>query len=184
MPPSYSSWRPNKAPRISFKLHHYLSRYKCRINSDCLFLVPCCAHYKVRIYFCQVSIECGQMWSATKTSKLLRCRRNLLHVVSVPISKLAIGLILPLAKRKSHLNPWQDGVDIWGLWLEMGFWARGNDGMWVDLNCISYFAFWAVDANMRCGWTCEDLRPRLIGANLSFSPSTPCNLVSHFTLGF
>ena len=58
--PSYSSWRPNKAPRISFKLHHYLSRYKCRINS-CLFLVPCCAHYKDRIYFCQVSIECGQM---------------------------------------------------------------------------------------------------------------------------
>ena len=41
MPPSYSSWRPNKAPRISFKLHHYLSRYKCRINSSCLFLVPC-----------------------------------------------------------------------------------------------------------------------------------------------
>ena len=61
MPPSYSSWRPNKAPRISFKLHHYLSRYNCRINSDCLFLVPCCAHYKDRIYFCQVSIECGQM---------------------------------------------------------------------------------------------------------------------------
>ena len=61
MPPSNSSWRPNKAPRISFKLHHYLSRYKCRINSSCLFLVPCCAHYKDRIYFCQVSIECGQM---------------------------------------------------------------------------------------------------------------------------
>ena len=100
MPPSNSSWRPNKAPRISFKLHHYLSRYKCRINSSCLFLVPCWAHYKYRIYFCQVSIECGQMWSATKTSKLLRCRRNLLHAVSSPISKLTIGLILPLAKGK------------------------------------------------------------------------------------
>ena len=100
MPPSYSSWRPNKAPRISFKLHHYLSRYNCWINSDCLFLVPCCAHYKDRIYFCQVSIECGQMWSAPKTSKLLRCRRNLLHVVSSPISKLAISLILPLTKEK------------------------------------------------------------------------------------
>ena len=49
---------------------------------------------------CQVSIECGQMWSATKTSKLLRCRRNLLHAVSSPISKLTIGLILPLAKGK------------------------------------------------------------------------------------
>ena len=98
MPPSYSSWRPNKAPRISFKLHHYLSRYNCWINSDCLFLVPCCAHYKDRIYFCQVSIECGQMWSATKTSKLLRCRRNLLHVVSSPISKLTISLIPPLGK--------------------------------------------------------------------------------------
>ena len=100
MPPSNSSWRPNKAPRISFKLHHYLSRYKCRINSSCLFLVPCWAHYKDKIYFCQVSIVCGQMWSVTKTSKLLRCHRNLLHAVSSPISKLTIGLILPLAKGK------------------------------------------------------------------------------------
>ena len=66
----------------------------------------------------------------------------------------------------------------------MGFWTPVNNVMWVGLYCISYFVFWAVDANMRCGWTCEDLGPRLIGANLSFSPSTPCNLVSHFTFGF